>query len=208
MKTLKEYMGLKCKNGYLKNGDEIDVGLAMQITDGTIGDEELYAEWDSGAIQGKHPTDVLSCKGLFYTIYRRSKYNPFVFKGECFQDSIRNVNPEFSKKIYVCSRYRAESQDEIDQNINDVKKECRRIVYCGDIPIAPHLYFTQFLNDKDEEKREFGIMAGMQAMKECDSMVVIIRDEKISDRMHREMSYVVNVLGIPITMNNITTEKR
>lgn len=207
MKTLKEYISLNWKKGYLKNGDKIDVDLAMHLTDNRVSQEE-YEEWDCGAIQSRHPSDVVNGMGTFNTVYRGSQYEPFVFMGECFPGSIRNVNPEFSKKIYVCSRYRAESQEEVIRNINDAKEECRSIVECGDIPIAPHLYFPQFLDDKDEVCREFGIRAGMQAMEECDAMIVVVRDEKISDGMHREMIYAANVLGIPIIMNYTNTEKR
>lgn len=207
MKTLKEFMSLNWEKGYLKNADKIDVDLAMYLTDRRECQEE-YESWDCGDIQSKHPSDVVNGMGTFSTVYRGSQYEPFVFMGECFPGSIRNVNPELSKKIYVCSRYRAESQEELGQNINDVKEECRNIVECGDIPIAPHLYFPQFLDDKDEVSREFGIRAGMRAMEECDGMIVIIRDEKISDGMHREMSYAANVLGIPVITKRIDTEKR
>ena len=42
----------------------------------------------------------------------------------------------------------------------------------GFIPVAPHIYFTQFLDDSVENERKAGIEAGIQLMLECDEMWV------------------------------------
>ena len=42
----------------------------------------------------------------------------------------------------------------------------------GFIPVAPHIYFTQFLDDSVEKERKAGIEAGIQLMLECDEVWV------------------------------------
>ena len=71
------------------------------------------------------------------------------------------------KKIYVCSRLRGD----IEENIEKAKRYCEYIVkVCGAIPIAPHIYFTQFLDDSLDEERAFGTLAGLQLLSECDEL--------------------------------------
>ena len=62
------------------------------------------------------------------------------------------------KKIYVCSRL----QGDTEINIENAKRYCEYVVkQCGAIPIAPHIYFTQFLDDNIDEERAFGTLAGL-----------------------------------------------
>ena len=59
----------------------------------------------------------------------------------------------------------------MEQNIENAKNYCRYIVKeYGAIPIAPHIYFTQFLNDEIEEDREFGLSAGLFLLSDCDEL--------------------------------------
>ena len=58
------------------------------------------------------------------------------------------------RKIFVCSPYRPTSQDEkcrkdeLEANIRRAKMACRILSTLGFLPLAPHLYFTQFLKDE------------------------------------------------------------
>ena len=71
------------------------------------------------------------------------------------------------KKIYVCSRLRGD----VETNIENAKRYCEYVVkVCGAIPIAPHIYFTQFLDDSLDEERAFGTFAGLQLLSECDEL--------------------------------------
>lgn len=87
------------------------------------------------------------------------------------------------KKIFVCSPYignmdihcpstQEQENEVIEQHLFKAKAICRAIVLGGDIPIAPHLYFTQFLNDKNEVHRRLGINAGLELLKECEKVAV------------------------------------
>jgi len=54
------------------------------------------------------------------------------------------------KYVFICSPYRPVGEDpetELRKNIDQAKRACRLAVSRGLIPLAPHLYFTQFLDD-------------------------------------------------------------
>lgn len=70
--------------------------------------------------------------------------------------------------IYVCSPLKGN----IEANIDKAKGYCRDIILQGNIPIAPHIYFTQFLDDTKEEERTIGMEAGIELLKLCDELWV------------------------------------
>ena len=53
------------------------------------------------------------------------------------------------------------------------------------MPLAPHLYFPQFLNDADPEDREEGIRYGLKWLVDCDEIWIIER--RITEGMKREI---------------------
>ncbi len=71
------------------------------------------------------------------------------------------------KKIYVCSALRGDTTE----NIRKARVYCEFVAReHRAIPIAPHIYFTQFLNDDIAEDREFGLNAGLSLLSECDEL--------------------------------------
>ena len=71
------------------------------------------------------------------------------------------------KYVFICSPYRPVGEDpetELRKNIDQAKRACRLAVSRGLIPLAPHLYFTQFLDDNDPQERKFGQQAGKEWM--------------------------------------------
>lgn len=70
------------------------------------------------------------------------------------------------KLIFVCSPLRGD----IDKNIENTKKYCRYVLEQGHIPYAPHLFFTQFLDECNEDERKMGIDAGIEMMGHCDEL--------------------------------------
>lgn len=111
------------------------------------------------------------------------------------------VTESTAKTIYVCSPYKAASLSEADreremkENVKRAKLACRILVKLGYLPLAPHLYFTQFLEDDDEKEREEGMALGMRWLAVSDELWVF--GERISDGMSREISYA-RELGIPV----------
>lgn len=119
-----------------------------------------------------------------------------------------NKNPQLSRYVYICSPYNAETEEERTANAALAEKYCRCIVNEGNIPIAPHIYFTKFMDDGNEVERSLGQEIGIELLKKADSMIVLIRNEKISAGMEREIKYAANKLGIPIDINYLDRKGR
>ena len=96
------------------------------------------------------------------------------------------VTESTAKTIYVCSPYKATlpfqkrtGSGKSKENVKRAKLACRILVKLGYLPLAPHLYFTQFLEDGDEKEREEGIALGMRWLAVSDELWVF--GERISD---------------------------
>ncbi len=85
--------------------------------------------------------------------------------------------------VYVCSPFRGD----VEHNTKQAQKYCRQISELGKIPIAPHLYFPQFLNDAAPIERTKGISFGIAVMLFCDEVWVF--GDVISEGMGREIEY-------------------
>ena len=70
--------------------------------------------------------------------------------------------------VYICSPY----ADNIEANTIAARRYCRFAADKGYIPIAPHLLFPQFLDDKKPEERELGLSFGNAIMDKCDEVWV------------------------------------
>ena len=85
------------------------------------------------------------------------------------------------KIVFICSPLRGN----IEENLRKAKEYCREEVLKGNVPIAPHVYFTQFLDEHDETERNMGIVCGIELLKICDEMRVC--GDIISEGMKKEI---------------------
>ena len=76
----------------------------------------------------------------------------------------------------------------------------------GDIPVAPHIYFTTFCADVGWE-RDFGIEAGHLMMRSCDSVLIAAIDQRLSEGMVSDIEYATLTLGITPKVHNFTREE-
>ena len=97
------------------------------------------------------------------------------------------------KKVYICSKYRGD----VERNVEKARRYCRFALDKGFLPIAPHLYFTQFLDDSKDEERAKGIEAGVQLLLECSELWLFMDDGEPSVGMSYEIAMAKNN-GIPI----------
>jgi len=72
------------------------------------------------------------------------------------------------KKIFVCSPYRGN----VKENIKKAKQYSRDIALNGDIPITPHIYFTQFLDDNNPKEVKLGMKMAKELLKMCDDIKI------------------------------------
>ena len=65
--------------------------------------------------------------------------------------------------VYICSLY----SGDVAGNVENARRYSRFTFEQGYIPIAPHLLFTQFLDDSDPMEREMGMHFGNVLMSLC-----------------------------------------
>jgi hypothetical protein len=75
---------------------------------------------------------------------------------------------------------------DIEANIKLAKYAARIIYGCYDLPVVPHLYFPQFLDDDSQYERIRGIKLGVELMKGCDLIWVV--GTKITSGMEYELN--------------------
>lgn len=86
--------------------------------------------------------------------------------------------------IYICSPLRWDTK----RNIAYVKKLCKQVVKEWWIPIAPHLYFTQFLDDNNPDDRRIWMEMWIHILYMCDD--ILVWDKYwISEWMQNEISH-------------------
>lgn len=90
------------------------------------------------------------------------------------------------KLVYICSPCRGD----VEKNIEKAQRYCREAVELWDdvIPIAPHVYFTQFLDDTKQEERAAGMDMGLSLLAMCDELWVY-GIENPSKGMRSEIEY-------------------
>lgn len=74
--------------------------------------------------------------------------------------------------VYICSPYRADTEEQLQQHIEYAKELTREALLKGDAPVTVHLYMTQCLNEVDETERGCGLTAGRAIVEKCETMFV------------------------------------
>lgn len=104
-----------------------------------------------------------------------------------------NASTDTYQRVYICSPYRGDAE----ANAKICRAYCRMISerYKRVIPIAPHIYLTQFLDDDDPEQRAAGLAMGRAILATC--QVVLLFGDHISKGMMDELKEAAR-LGIPV----------
>ena len=105
------------------------------------------------------------------------------------------------KKVFICSPFHPRG-DTARQRAMDLRHNrqlarlgCEYAVCQGYLPMAPHLFFPEFLSEQKPEERETGIQFGLEWLSGCDELWVI--GNRITEGMKREIA-VAEELGIPV----------
>lgn len=75
----------------------------------------------------------------------------------------REAMKTYRPLVYICSPY----SGDVAGNVKNARRYCRFAFEQGCIPIAPHLLFTQFLDDSNLKERELGLHFGNVLMSQC-----------------------------------------
>ena len=116
-----------------------------------------------------------------------SKYNSEGYYDPTTYEALSSIEKDerslrtFRPIVYICSPYAGD----VETNVQKARRYCRFAVDKGYIPIAPHLLFTQFLNDDNPKERQLGIFFGNAVMSKCSEVWVF--GEHISNGMEAEI---------------------
>lgn len=110
------------------------------------------------------------------------------------------------EKVYIISRYTAPTPEERQFNIDVCRYFCRLLAKQGIRPVAPHLFYTQFINDDNPEERSLGLQFGIAELDDCDGYIVVIVDGVISAGMAGELEHKKNHPA-PHKIYNLTREE-
>ena len=91
------------------------------------------------------------------------------------------------QKIYICSPLR----DNVEHNIMRAREYCFEETVQGNLPIAPHIYFTQFMDDTNATQRNQAFEFNKELIKFCDKLHVY--GEYISSGMQFEIEYAKSI---------------
>jgi len=92
------------------------------------------------------------------------------------------------KLIFVCSPFQGKKE-----NIEKAKKYCRYVLELGYIPIAPHIYFPQFMDDSKPEERRRALEMNKKLMEFCDELWVF--GDEITEGMKEEIEHFKKLKG-------------
>ena len=115
------------------------------------------------------------------------KYNAERYADPTAYAAMTNIEKEekalftFRPIVYICSPYAGD----VESNVRAAQRYSRFAVDKGYLPIAPHLLFPQFMNDRDVKERQLGLFFGNVLMSKCAEVWVF--GSRISSGMEAEI---------------------
>lgn len=103
--------------------------------------------------------------------------------------------------IYLASPY----SGDVERNAAYARECMRHALAQGEVPIAPHLLFTQALDDSDHIERDAGMRAGRELIAACERLVAFV-DLGISKGMKDEIEHA-RAIGVPVEMRKIRLDR-
>ena len=104
------------------------------------------------------------------------------------------------KLVYICSPYRGDKE----KNTERAKRYCRMADIYSELPIAPHLFFTTYLNDDSFMDRTSGMLMGLELLKYCSEVWIFCNE--LSEGMIKEIKRAKE-LNIPLKFFNAEMEE-
>ena len=95
-------------------------------------------------------------------------YDPTAFEAMTAIEKEERALQAFRPIVYICSPYAGDTEN----NVRAAQRYCRFAVDKGYIPLAPHLLFTQFMDDADPTERKLGMFFGNVLMSKCTELWV------------------------------------
>lgn len=103
------------------------------------------------------------------------------------------------KKVYICSRYRADGRHTVESNIERALYACSIALSKGYAPIAPHLIYPRCLDDAEPHDRTLGMDVARVWIPVCDELWQW--GATVSEGMAQEIALAAET-GIPVKVFN------
>jgi hypothetical protein len=97
----------------------------------------------------------------------------------------------YMPKVFICSPFAGETA----RNTASARRYCAFAAALNRIPFAPHIFFSQFMDDDDPEQRDLCIFMGTVFLDSCREVWVF--GSSISRGMATEIAHA-NRRGIPV----------
>ena len=115
-----------------------------------------------------------------------SKYNHEGYYDPTAYYALRRIEAEQKKAsyrpmVYICSPYSGNIYD----NVLKARKYSRFAVDSHCIPVTPHLFFPQFMNDDEPEERELAMFMNRAILGKCEELWVF--GDRVSAGMKQEI---------------------
>ena len=115
------------------------------------------------------------------------KYNSERYYDPTAYEALTRIEQEakalraFRPVVYICSPLTGDTV----RNQENARTYCRFAVDAGCVPIAPHIYFPQFMNDNDRKERDLALFMDIVLLSKCAELWVF--GERISSGMSIEI---------------------
>ena len=90
-------------------------------------------------------------------------YDPTAYEALAKIEREAKQTRAFRPLVYICSPL----SGDIATNQRNARRYCRFAVDSGAIPLAPHLYFPQFMSDADSAERDLALFMDLVLLSKC-----------------------------------------
>lgn len=108
-------------------------------------------------------------------------YDPTAYAALTMIEKEAKQSCGFRPLVYICSPL----SGEVERNQAEARRYCRYAVENGAIPLAPHLYFPQFMNDAAPAERNLALFMDIVLLSKCAELWVF--GETVSKGMSIEI---------------------
>ena len=162
---------------------------------------------DLTTVRCERPAEYIGDIPVYHTFTRPTTSDAFVYAGHCRTGESRNYDPAIAEREFICSPFHSEDFNDWEFYCRLASAACKRSFIDGRIPVAPHMYFTNFLDDTNNKHRQWGLAASQSLLSECDKMTVYVIDGYISAGMKAEIERAIYDFEIQPKYEYITRER-
>lgn len=95
-------------------------------------------------------------------------YDPTAFEALSNIEREAKAARAYRPLVYICSPL----SGAVELNQENARRYCRFAVESGYIPLAPHIYFTQFMDDRIAKERELALFMDIVLLSKCSELWV------------------------------------